>query len=124
VDWDINPEGVQSVLQNTQTAAEPFDTVVKAYGDDLTNIMNGLNYDVFMVVATAVGEYSAHWAPTLEAAAKQVGASLTGAMDATKAYMNGQAEMAANAQRNAAAGFTPPIPGSQPPRPGGKAVAI
>jgi hypothetical protein len=119
VDWDINPEGVQSVLQNTQTAAEPFDALAKTYGDDLTNIMNGLNYDIFVVVASAVGEYSAHWAPTLEAAAKQVGASLTGARDATMAYMNGQAEMAENAQRNAAAGITPPPPGSQPPRTGG-----
>lgn len=111
MDWDIDVEGVTKVLTDTATAAEPFNTLAKSYGDNLTNIMNGLNFDVFVVVASAVGEYSQHWAPTIEAAAKQVGASLTGAQNAVKAYMEGQNEMALNAQRAAAAGEIPNPPG-------------
>lgn len=107
MDWDIDVNGVNEVLKKTQSAAKPFDGLAKTYGDDLTNIMNGLNYDIFKVVASAVGEYSQHWAPSLEASAKQVGASLTGAQNATKAYMEGQAEMAQNAQRNARDGVIP-----------------
>lgn len=114
MDWDIDVEGVNSVLRKTQTAAHPFDGLAKSYGEDLTAIMNGLDYDIFKIVAGAVGEYSQHWAPTLEAAAKQVGASLTGAQNATKAYMAGQAEMAQNAQRAAARGEIPQPPGSRP----------
>lgn len=122
MDWDIDVPGVNKVLTDTQASAEPFNGLAKSYGDNLTNIMNGLNYDVFVVVASAVGEYSQHWAPTIEAAAKQVGASLTGAMNATKAYMDGQAEMAQNAQQMAARGEMPPMPGSTAPTGGNKAV--
>ena len=107
MDWDIDVDGVNTVLQATADAAAPFDRIVKEYGDDLTNIMHGLDYDVFKVVGAAIGEYSQHWAPTLEAAAKQVGASMTGASEAVKAYMNGQEEMAQNAQRAAARGQLP-----------------
>jgi hypothetical protein len=122
VDWKINPAGVQEVLTKTQTAAEPFDGLAKTYGDDLTNIMHGLDYDVFRIVGGAIGEYSAHWAPILEGAAKQVGASLTGAQNATLAYMNGQQEMARNAMAEAGRGEIPLPPGSKMPSGPVKAV--
>ena len=41
----------------------------------------------------------------MESAARQIGASLSGAQSATKAYMAGQAEMAQNAQRAASEGY-------------------
>lgn len=113
MDWDIDVDGVEAVLKNTQSAALPFDGLTKAYGENLTNLMNGLDYDIFKVVASAIGEYSQHWAPKLEASALQVGASLTGAQNATIAYMNGQTEMAENAQRAAGAGEIPAPPGSR-----------
>jgi hypothetical protein len=112
VDWDIDVPGVSKVLTDTQTAAQPFDGLAKQYGDNLTTIMNGLNYDVFTVVAAAVGEYAQHWGQTLESAAKQIGASLTGAQNAVMAYMNGQEEMAINAQQAAGRGEIPQPPGS------------
>jgi hypothetical protein len=111
VNWKINVDGVNTVLTNTGNAATPLDGLSKAYGDDLTNIMNGLDYDAFRVVGAAIGEYSQHWAPTIEAAAKQITASLTGASEAVKAYMNGQEEMAMNAQRAASRGL---MPGEKP----------
>ncbi|GAB2645490.1 DUF6507 family protein [Kribbella swartbergensis] len=124
MDWDIDVEGVNKVLTDTSTAAQPFDALAKSYGDNLTAIMEGLNYDVFTVVAVAVSEYAQHWAPTLDAAAKQVGASLTGAQNAVMAYMNGQEEMALNAQRAAGNGVIPDPPGgsNRQPTGGNKAV--
>jgi hypothetical protein len=85
VDWDIDVPGVTQVLTDTVTEAEPFDGLAKTYSTNLGAIVEGLNYDVFTVVAAALGEYAQHWAPTLEAAAKQVGASLTGAQNAVNA---------------------------------------
>ncbi|MEU4191508.1 DUF6507 family protein [Kribbella sp. NPDC026611] len=107
VNWKINVDGVQTVLTNTGKAAEPLDGLMKSYGDDLTNLMNGLDYDVFKVVGAAIGEYSQHWSPVIEAAAKQINSSLTGAAEAVKAYMNGQEQMAQNAQRAAANNLLP-----------------
>ncbi|GAA1717140.1 DUF6507 family protein [Kribbella sp. NPDC056951] len=111
MDWDINVEAVSKVLQDTSTAATPFDQLAKDYGTKLQTVADGLNYSTFTVVAGALGEYATHWSPTLEAAAKQIGASLTGAQNAVKAYMEGQNEMALNAQRAAGRGEMPQVPG-------------
>lgn len=111
MDWNINVEGVNGVLQKTATAAEPFDGLAKTYGTSLQGLAEGLNWQSFSVVAASLGEYAQHWAPNLEAAAKQVGASVTGAQNAVNAYMAGQEEMAMNAQRAAKAGVIPDPPG-------------
>jgi Family of unknown function (DUF6507) len=113
VDWDIDVPGVNKVLTDTVAEAKPFDGLAKSYGEKLKAIMGGLDYDAFKVVAVAVGDYATHWSPTLEAAAKQVGASLTGAQNAVKAYMGGQEEMAMNAQHAAANGEIPDPPGGK-----------
>jgi hypothetical protein len=124
VDWDIDVAGASKVLTDTVTEAEPFDGLAKSYGEQLGAIMEGLNYETFTIVAVALSEYGQHWQPTLEAAAKQVGASLTGAQNALQAYMDGQEEMVLNAQRNAAKGEVPNPPGgnNKPPTGGNKAV--
>jgi hypothetical protein len=125
VDWDIDIEGVNKVLTDTVTEAEPFDGLVTTYGENLGAIMEGLNYDIFTIVAVAIGEYAEHWAPTLEAAATQVGASLTGAHNAVTAYMEGQEEMALNAQQAAADGEIPDPPGTpNEPKPTGENIAV
>ena len=124
MDWDIDVAGVNKVLTDTVTEAEPFDGLAKTYGENLGAIMEGLNYDVFTVVAVAISEYAEHWAPTLEAAATQVGASLTGAQNAVTAYMDGQEEMALNAQRAAANGEIPDPPGGSSTQPTGENKAV
>jgi hypothetical protein len=124
VDWNIQPGGVSEVLTTTQEVAKGFDPLAKKYGDCMNNTMVGLNTPLFSVIAAAVGEYATHWNPTLESAAKQVGASITGAATATKAYMEGQQEMAMNAQRAAAAGILPPAPGDPQPTNSGRTRAI
>lgn len=125
MDWDIDIAAASKVLTDTVTEAEPFDGLATTYGENLKAIMEGLNYDVFTVVAVAIGEYAEHWSPTLEAAATQVGASLTGAQNALMAYMEGQEEMALTAQRAAANGVIPDPPGTpEAPRPTGEDIAV
>jgi hypothetical protein len=122
LDWDINVEGSVKVLTDTATAAEPFDSLTTTYGEKLGTLMQGLNYEAFMYVAAAIGDYAEHWTPTLEAAATQVGASLTGAQNAILAYMEGQEQMAMNAQRNAANGYIPDPTSAMPTKGGDVAV--
>ncbi|HZX03893.1 DUF6507 family protein [Kribbella sp.] len=114
MDWDIDPPGVERVLRATQSAAEPFSSLGEFYGLNMNGLVQGMNYDVIRVAASAVSEYSTHWAPMIEAAAKQISASLTGAQNATVAYMHGQEDMALNAQQAAARGEIPAPPGSKP----------
>ncbi|TCC61011.1 hypothetical protein E0H73_17290 [Kribbella pittospori] len=121
MDWDIDVAGTSKVLTDTQTAAEPFNKLSKDYGDKLNNLITPLKYDAFAVVAVAIGEYATHWQPTIEAAAKQVGSSLTGASNAVRAYMNGQHDMVLNAQQAAGRGEIPKPPGSTRPTGGNRA---
>lgn len=133
MDWDIDVEGTYKVLTDTAAAAEPFNELLTAYNESLTALMHGTTYVVLgagdrragarggpnflagdvaalgclNVVTAAIGEYAEHWASTLEDAATQVTASLTGAQNAVLAYMEGQEGMAMNAQRAAANGFVP-----------------
>jgi hypothetical protein len=133
VDWDIDVESTIKVLMTTARVAEPFNDLLTTYNESLTALMQGTTYMVveggarmagarggqgFMagdtaalgclnIVAAAIGEYAEHWAPTLEDAATQVTASLTGAQNALEAYMEGQEGMVMNAQRAAANGFVP-----------------
>jgi hypothetical protein len=117
VDWDIDPQGVISVLKKTEAAATPLDDLVKSYGTTLNDLMQGLgkppaDLGALQLVAASLGEFAVHWQPSLESSIKQIGASMTGAVNATTAYQNGQVEMAQNAQRAAANGEIPPPPGS------------
>ncbi|MEU4606007.1 DUF6507 family protein [Kribbella sp. NPDC023972] len=148
MDWDIDVEGTFKVLTDTATAAEPFNELLTTYGEKLTALMHATTYMVvgagtrrtgardgpsflagdvaalgcLNVVSAAIGEYSEHWAPTLEAAATQVTASLTGAQNAVLAYMEGQEGMAMNAQRAAANGFIPDPTDAMPTKDGDVAV--
>jgi hypothetical protein len=149
VDWDIDVEGAGQVLIDTATAAEPFNALLTTYGEELTALMQGTTYMVvdsgarlagargdgggtlagdvaalgcLNVVSAAIGEYSEHWAPTLEDAATQVTASLTGLQNALEAYMAGQEEMVMNAQQNAANGYIPDPTDAMPTTGGDVAV--
>ncbi|MFI5694924.1 DUF6507 family protein [Kribbella sp. NPDC051586] len=117
MDWDIDPRGVASVLKKTEAAAKPLDALTKKYGTCLNDLMQGLNPSApelgsVQLVAASLSEFAVHWQPSLESSVQQLGASLMGAYNATTAYLNGQEEMAANAQRAAANGQIPPPPGS------------
>jgi hypothetical protein len=54
-------------------------------------------------VALALSQYAEHASTDLKFIAARAGKSLTGAVEATTAYLNGDQEMAAEAQRRALA---------------------
>ncbi|HEY3560142.1 MAG TPA: DUF6507 family protein [Kribbella sp.] len=117
MDWDIDPQGVVGVLKKTEAAAKPLDELTKKYGTTLNDLMQGLGSGApelasLKLVAASLSEFAVHWQPSIESSIKQVGASMMGAYNATKAYMNGQEDMALTAQRAAANGEIPPPPGS------------
>lgn len=118
MDWDIDPQAVVGVLKKTEAAAKPLDALTQKYGACLNDIIQqGLiptmpELGSVKLVAASLGEFATHWQPSIESSVKQVGASMMGAYNATVAYMKGQEEMAATAQRAAANGEIPPPPGS------------
>jgi Family of unknown function (DUF6507) len=54
-----------------------------------------------MPIGTALEEYMAYTTPGLRGMVSKAGSCITGAVEATKAYINGDMEMLAEAQRNA-----------------------
>ncbi|MFJ2502411.1 MULTISPECIES: DUF6507 family protein, partial [unclassified Streptomyces] len=67
------------------------------------------------LVALALSQFAEHTTPDLKFIAARAGKSLTGAVDATTAYLNGDLDMAAEAQRKAlgAVDLDPKKPGVQ-----------
>ncbi|WP_344517830.1 DUF6507 family protein, partial [Streptomyces pulveraceus] len=65
--------------------------------------------------ALALSQFAEHTTPDLKFIAARAGKSLTGAVDATTAYLNGDLDMAAEAQRKAlgAVDLDPKKPGVQ-----------
>ena len=98
MDWDINVEAVAGVLQGTADKATGFDAVAKSYADYAERSVRQAQATlVGQAVADVLMFYQDAWQDIID----QTNASLTGAKDATIAYVNGQQEMALNSQRNA-----------------------
>lgn len=98
--WDIDPPGVKGVVDRTITAAEGFETHLTTYGNNLSSAAKNGGSGI---VATALQDFANHHEAGIKAMVNQTTKSLTGAVNATKAYVDGDLEMAANAQRNASA---------------------
>lgn len=98
--WDIEPAGVQGVVRRTQAAARGFERVGKHYSSGAKSAAGGSGSPI---VSLAVVHFTSHHENTLSHLVKQTMSSLNGAVKATNAYLHGDLEMAANAQRNAGA---------------------
>ncbi|TVL90452.1 DUF6507 family protein [Streptomyces sp. SAJ15] len=136
-DWDIDPPGVRGVLLNTaeiigqiegegkslsalvESAAASSGTIL---GNDVAREGKPVVGDAYAnelgLVAVALAEYFKDRGVCLEYMVARSGRSLDGATGATTAYIDGDLEMAAEAQRNALLppeGFEAPrvIPASQ-----------
>jgi uncharacterized protein DUF6507 len=94
--WDIDPQGVQTALSATHTAAMPLEQHAKAYGAAVEAVFP----EVGDRVAFNLSEFATHFQHAFSDITAQIIASLNGAADATVAYMNGQQTMALAAQRN------------------------
>ncbi|MET9271940.1 DUF6507 family protein [Kribbella sp. NPDC003557] len=100
-DWDIDPEGVSQVLQATYDEATKLETYAGNYGQYL----QGAASNAGGLIADALNGFAISYNGSFNAIAAQVIASMTGAKDATIAYLDGHYEMALNAQRGANGAF-------------------
>ncbi|WP_326767965.1 DUF6507 family protein [Streptomyces sp. NBC_01591] len=132
--WDLKPQGIQGVLKTTGEVASKIQTHATSYGDHLSSAASsagtisaegggdggggggkGGEQAVGGLVALALSKFAEHTTPDLKFIAARAGKSLTGAVDATTAYLNGDLDMAAEAQRKAlgAVDLDPKKPGVQ-----------
>ena len=96
-DWDIDPEGVSQVLQATYDEALKLET----YAGNYTSYLQGAAGNAGGMIADALNGFAIAYNGSFNAIAAQIIASLTGAKDATIAYLEGHQEMALTAARNA-----------------------
>ncbi|MYS92472.1 MULTISPECIES: DUF6507 family protein [Streptomyces] len=109
--WDLKPQGISHVLQTTGDAASKLEKYAKAFGEHLTSAASsagtvsaegggeGGEKAQGGLVALALSQFAEHATKDLKFVAARAGKSLQGAVDATTAYLNGDEEMAAEAQR-------------------------
>ncbi|MER7402651.1 DUF6507 family protein [Streptomyces sp. NPDC000070] len=99
------------MLKTTGDAASKLEKYAKAFGEHLTSAASsagtvsaegggeGGEKAQGGLVALALSQFAEHAAKDLKFVAARTGKSLQGAVDATTAYLNGDEEMAAEAQR-------------------------
>jgi len=106
--YDINPAGVKTVLTKTGDEAGEFETILKPMGGHVQSAVTGCGSSG--AVVPALEAFFTTQGTRLEAMGKQVNACLTGAAAATKAYIDGDVEMVATYQSNAAKAKISEIP--------------
>lgn len=113
--WDLKPQGISGVLKTTGETASDLEKYAKAFGEHLTSAATsagtisaegggggeGGEKAAGGLVALALSQYAERASKDLQYVAARAGKSLQGAVDATTAYLNGDQEMAAEAQRAA-----------------------
>lgn len=114
-DWKIAAAEVQKVLTATQDATKPLDGISKEISDGLGWAMR---YSHSGPIQTVLGEFAEKITADMKAVGNQVYGSVNGAVEATKAYMAGQDEMAANAMRKTTDAWKvdPPKPPAEEPK--------
>ncbi|GAB1644200.1 DUF6507 family protein [Krasilnikovia sp. MM14-A1259] len=105
--WNLDPAGIRGVVERTGHQAERLEGAAKTYGEALQGAAESSGSNL---VASALAGFAEHHKPTLEGMAQRAGRVLNGAVNATKAYMHGDLQMAANAQH---AAVSPPADGDQ-----------
>jgi hypothetical protein len=121
--WDLKPQGISGVLKTTGETASKFETYGKNFGDHLTSAASsagtisaegggeGGEKAAGGLVALALSQYAERASKDLQFVAARAGKSLQGVVDATTAYLNGDQEMAAEAQRKTLAAPKIDMPG-------------
>jgi hypothetical protein len=103
--WDIQPAGVKSVVTKVgghvtdgHGGGNTLEGELKNFGDHLQNAANAAASGP---IGTALKEFVEHYSPGLKGMATKTGSCIKGAVDATKYYIQGDLEMAAEAQKKA-----------------------
>ncbi|ALG06470.1 DUF6507 family protein [Kibdelosporangium phytohabitans] len=96
--WDIRPAGVQGVLAGVQGVAEGFDDHLRT----LNTAMEGAGAQASSgIIGQALMGFADSQRGKIEFVFARTGAAMSGAANATQAYVRGDTEMAANAQASA-----------------------
>jgi len=96
--WDIDPAGVNGVISKTKGHADDFEGHLKSIS---TAMEGGAAGSASEIVAGAINGFVEHITPDVTFVVQRSGAVMNAAVDATNAYIAGDLEMAANAQRSA-----------------------
>lgn len=99
--WDIDPAGVQGVLGRTQGTAGEFEGQMTSMNSALQGSASQSGSDI--VAQALVGYANQSAMPQIQAVFGRTSACLNGAAQAVNAYVQGDLEMAANAQASASA---------------------
>jgi hypothetical protein len=102
--WDIDPAGVRSVLISTENVAKEFDGQATALNAGLEGAATESSSDI---VASALSGFAESAGLSLNFVFTRTGACLGGAAQATNCYLDGDLQMAANAQASADAAPNP-----------------
>ena len=106
--YRIDPNGVETVLNTTKSEAEKFGTILKPLQGWVEFAATGTGGSGAIV--PALESFFENQSVGLEAIGNRVGAAITGAYQATKAYVDGDLEMVQTYQQNAAITANPRPP--------------
>ncbi|QUG99935.1 hypothetical protein HUO13_03150 [Saccharopolyspora erythraea] len=102
--WDIQPAGVQGVLQQVEGVADDFEGHLRS----INSAMEGAGTQASSgIIGQALTGFADSQRSSIEFVFTRTGAAMNGAVNATQAYVRGDLEMAANAQSNATAAPDP-----------------
>lgn len=102
--WDISPSGVQAVLGRTEAVASEFDGQMTGRNADLQGAVGQSGSGL---VARVLGGFEQAQGADIGFAFSRSAAAVSGAARATQAYVEGDLQMAANAQQAASAAPDP-----------------
>jgi Family of unknown function (DUF6507) len=103
--YRIEPAGVETVLKQTQTDAEKFGTILKPLEGWVESAATATGSSG--AVVPALSSFFENQSVVLQAINTRVGAALSGAFNATKAYCDGDIEMVDVYQQKAAEAANP-----------------
>ncbi|WNM29212.1 DUF6507 family protein [Streptomyces sp. Li-HN-5-11] len=119
--WDIDVAGVRGVLSRSGTAAKSLSETGSAMQGNLQEAASAAgtltsDYGPYTstvgVVGAALGEFLQHWGRDLVYIAERTSRSLNGAAEATGHYLQGDLQLASNAQKQAAKEPKVDLPGA------------
>ncbi|MFE6775663.1 DUF6507 family protein [Streptomyces sp. NPDC057702] len=106
--WDLRPPDIGRTLRDTVEIAKRLQGEAKAFGEHLKDaathagtLATGGETPEAGLVGLALSEFATHAEKDLRFVAARSAKSVKGASDATTAYMHGNLQMAADAQREA-----------------------
>lgn len=102
--WDIDPAGVSTVLTDVGTQADALSTALNGLETPFTN---GVTATASAAIGEAIGGYFEMEGPRISGMSTRISAACEGVVNATKAYLAGDEQMAADAQAASVAKVTP-----------------